>query len=220
MPTVTTTDGIEIFYKDWGSGQPVVFSHGWPLTADVWDGSTNFVASRGFRAVAHDRRGGGRSSQPWDGNDLDHYADDLAAVIEALDLTDIVLVGHSYGGCVISGVAEAAPGAIRSLVFPDAFIPDDGDATLDLVQPAVQDVIRAALAHGLHVMCEKPLTLDTVEARALLASARAAGATHGVNFRGAGWALRRGCGRTDASTGDQCGGRLRQCTEGGGWTIS
>jgi len=98
MPVVSTDDGIEIYYKDWGSGQPVVFSHGWPLTADVWDGSANFVASRGFRAVAHDRRGGGRSSQPWDGNDLDHYADDLAAVIEALDLTDIVLVGHSTGG--------------------------------------------------------------------------------------------------------------------------
>jgi|SRR5450756_2021604 non-heme chloroperoxidase len=84
MPTVTTSDGVEIFYKDWGSGQPVVFSHGWPLTADVWDSSANVVASHGFRAVAHDRRGGGRSSQPWDGNDLDHYADDLAAVIEAL----------------------------------------------------------------------------------------------------------------------------------------
>jgi len=98
MPTVTTSDGVEIFYKDWGSGQPVVFSHGWPLTADVWDSSANVVASHGFRAVAHDRRGGGRSSQPWDGNDLDHYADDLAAVIEALDLHNIVLVGHSTGG--------------------------------------------------------------------------------------------------------------------------
>jgi non-heme chloroperoxidase len=98
MPTVTTSDHVEIYYKDWGAGQPVVFSHGWPLTADVWDGSANFVASQGFRAVAHDRRGGGRSSQPWDGNDLDHYADDLATVIEALDLHDVVLVGHSTGG--------------------------------------------------------------------------------------------------------------------------
>jgi len=98
MPTVTTADGVEIFYKDWGSGQPVVLSHGWPLTADVWDSTANFVANHGFRAVAHDRRGGGRSSQPWDGNDLDHYADDLAAVIDALDLRDIVLVGHSTGG--------------------------------------------------------------------------------------------------------------------------
>ena len=76
----------------------VVFSHGWPLTADVWDGPANFVASQGLRAIAHDRRGGGRSSQPWDGNDLDHYADDLASVIEYLDLHDIVLVGHSTGG--------------------------------------------------------------------------------------------------------------------------
>jgi non-heme chloroperoxidase len=98
MPTVTTRDGVEIFFKDWGSGQPVVFSHGWPLTADVWDSSSSFVAWHGYRAVAHDRRGGGRSSQPWDGNDLDHYADDLAAVIEALDLRDVVLVGHSTGG--------------------------------------------------------------------------------------------------------------------------
>lgn len=98
MPNVTTSDGVTIFYKDWGDGRPVVFSHGWPLTADVWDGSANFVAERGLRAIAHDRRGGGRSSQPWEGNDLDHYADDLAAVIESLDLHDAVLVGHSTGG--------------------------------------------------------------------------------------------------------------------------
>jgi len=98
MPTVTTADGVDIFFKDWGAGTPVVFSHGWPLTADVWDGSAKFVADHGFRAVAHDRRGGGRSSQPWSGNDLDHYADDLAAVIESLDLHDVVLVGHSTGG--------------------------------------------------------------------------------------------------------------------------
>jgi non-heme chloroperoxidase len=98
MPTVTTGDSVTIFFKDWGAGQPIVFSHGWPLTADVWDGPANFVASHGLRAIAHDRRGGGRSSQPWEGNDLDHYADDLAAVIEHLDLHDIVLVGHSTGG--------------------------------------------------------------------------------------------------------------------------
>jgi non-heme chloroperoxidase len=98
MSTITTRDGTTIFYKDWGTGQPVVFSHGWPLTADVWDDQTFFVASNGYRAIAHDRRGGGRSSQPWDGNDLDHYADDLAALIETLDLRDAVLVGHSTGG--------------------------------------------------------------------------------------------------------------------------
>src|SRR5262249_42656711 len=95
---VTTKDGTEIFYKDWGSGQPVVFSHGWPLTADAWDDQMWYVASNGFRGVAHDRRGHGRSSQPWEGNDLDTYADDLAAVINKLDLRDIVLVGHSTGG--------------------------------------------------------------------------------------------------------------------------
>jgi non-heme chloroperoxidase len=96
--TITTKDGTTIFYKDWGTGQPVVFSHGWPLNADAWDDQTFFVASRGYRAIAHDRRGGGRSSQPWDGNDMDHYADDLAALIETLDLKDAVLVGHSTGG--------------------------------------------------------------------------------------------------------------------------
>jgi non-heme chloroperoxidase len=98
MGSTTTTDGTEIFYKDWGSGRPVVFSHGWPLTADAWDDQLFLVASQGYRGIAHDRRGGGRSGQPWDGNDLDHYADDLAAVIEHLDLHDAVLVGHSTGG--------------------------------------------------------------------------------------------------------------------------
>jgi non-heme chloroperoxidase len=96
--TITTRDGTTIFYKDWGTGQPVVFSHGWPLTADAWDDQAFFLASRGYRAIAHDRRGGGRSSQPWDGNDLDHYADDLAALLDTLDVHNAVLVGHSTGG--------------------------------------------------------------------------------------------------------------------------
>src|SRR5260370_18542107 len=96
--TITTKDGTTIFYKDWGTGQPVVFSHGWPLTADAWDDQTFFVASQGYRGIAHDRRGGGRSSQPLDGNDLDHYADDLAAPLDPLDLHDPVLVAHSTGG--------------------------------------------------------------------------------------------------------------------------
>lgn len=99
---VSTKDNVEIFFKDWGSGQPVLFSHGWPLTADAWDDAMMFVASHGYRGIADDRRGGGRSSQPWEGNDLDTYADDLSAVIEHLDLRDIVLVGHSTGGGVIT----------------------------------------------------------------------------------------------------------------------
>jgi non-heme chloroperoxidase len=97
-PTITTTDGTVIYYKDWGSGQPIVFSHGWPLSADAWDDQLLFFGSNGYRAIAHDRRGHGRSSQPWEGNDLDTYADDLAALIEELDLRDIILVGHSTGG--------------------------------------------------------------------------------------------------------------------------
>jgi non-heme chloroperoxidase len=98
MPMMKTQDGTRIFFKDWGMGRPVVFSHGWPLNADAWDNQLFTMASNGFRAVAHDRRGHGRSSQPWDGNDMDHYADDLAAVIDALDLHDATLVGHSTGG--------------------------------------------------------------------------------------------------------------------------
>ena len=98
MPTITTNDGTEIYYKDWGHGQPVVFSHGWPLTADAWDAQMVFLGSHGFRCIAHDRRGHGRSSQPWDGNEMDTYADDLAALTAALDLRDVVHVGHSTGG--------------------------------------------------------------------------------------------------------------------------
>jgi non-heme chloroperoxidase len=97
-PTITTTDGTIIYYKDWGSGQPLVFSHGWPLSADAWDDQLTLVASNGFRGIAHDRRGHGRSSQPWNGNDLDTYADDLAELIDQLDLHDVILVGHSTGG--------------------------------------------------------------------------------------------------------------------------
>ncbi|MGA7806594.1 alpha/beta fold hydrolase [Bradyrhizobium sp.] len=98
MPTIKTKDGTEIYYKDWGAGQPVVFSHGWPLTADAWDAQMLFLGQHGYRVIAHDRRGHGRSSQPWDGNDMDHAADDLAELVAKLELKDAVHVGHSTGG--------------------------------------------------------------------------------------------------------------------------
>ncbi len=98
MNTITTKDGTQVYYKDWGSGQPVVFSHGWPLSADAWEDQMLFLGARGYRCIAHDRRGHGRSSQPWNGNDMDTYADDLATLIEKLDLKNAILVGHSTGG--------------------------------------------------------------------------------------------------------------------------
>jgi non-heme chloroperoxidase len=134
MATITTTDGTEIFYKDWGTGQPVVFSHGWPLNADAWDDQAFLVASNGFRAVAHDRRGHGRSGQPWSGNEMDTYADDLAQVIEALSLSDAILVGHSTGGGEVTrymgrhGTARVAKavlvGAIPPLMLKSDANPD------------------------------------------------------------------------------------------------
>jgi non-heme chloroperoxidase len=98
MGTITTNDGTQIYYKDWGEGQPIVFSHGWPLSADAFEDQMFFLASKGYRCIAHDRRGHGRSSQPWNGNDMDHYADDLAELTETLDLKDAIHVGHSTGG--------------------------------------------------------------------------------------------------------------------------
>jgi len=124
MPTIKTKDGIEIFYKDWGSGQPVVFSHGWPLSADDWDTQMLFFLSHGYRVIAHDRRGHGRSSQTGDGHDMDHYADDLAAVTAHLDLKDAVHVGHSTGGGEVvhylarHGESRAAKAVLISSVPP------------------------------------------------------------------------------------------------------
>jgi pimeloyl-ACP methyl ester carboxylesterase len=96
--TITTKDGTRIYYKDWGHGQPVVFSHGWPLSSDAWEDQMFYLASRGYRCIAHDRRGHWRSGQPWDGNDMDTYADDLAELVQTLDLRDAVHLGHSTGG--------------------------------------------------------------------------------------------------------------------------
>lgn len=124
MGTITISDGTGIFYKDWGTGQPVVFSHGWPLNADAWDDQAYFVASHGYRAIAHDRRGHGRSGQAWAGNDMDTYADDLADLIEALDLNDAVLVGHSTGGGEVTrylgrhGTGRVAKAMLVSAVPP------------------------------------------------------------------------------------------------------
>jgi len=124
MPFATSTDGTRIFYKDWGSGRPVVFSHGWPLTADAWDPQLKLMADNGFRAVAHDRRGGGRSDQPWEGNNLDTYADDLAAVIEALDLRDVILVGHSTGGGEVTRyIGRHGSGRVAKVVLLGAIPP-------------------------------------------------------------------------------------------------
>jgi non-heme chloroperoxidase len=124
MPTVTTNDGIEIFYKDWGSGQPIVFSHGWPLSADDWDKQMMFFLERGYRVIAHDRRGHGRSTQTADGHDMDHYADDLATLTDHLDLKEAIHVGHSTGGGEVvrylarHGERRAAKAALISAVPP------------------------------------------------------------------------------------------------------
>jgi non-heme chloroperoxidase len=149
MSTFTTHDGTDLYYKDWGSGRPVVFSHGWPLNADAWDEQAFLVASNGFRAIAHDRRGHGRSAQPWTGNDLDTYADDLAELIEALDLHDVVLVGHSTGGGEVTrymgrhGTTRVAKAVLLGAITPLMLKTEDNPGGLPL---DAFDAIRAGLS--------------------------------------------------------------------------
>ena len=148
MSTITTKDGTEIYYKDWGSGPAVTFSHGWPLNADMWDGQMLFLAQKGFRVVAHDRRGHGRSSQASSGNDMDGYADDLAAVIEALDLKQVTVVGHSTGGGEVAryigrhGTSRVAKAVLIAAVPPLILKTDSNPEGLPI---EVFDGIRAAL---------------------------------------------------------------------------
>jgi len=124
MSTITTKDGTTIYYKDWGQGQPIVFSHGWPLSADDWDAQMLFFGQQGYRVIAHDRRGHGRSTQTWDGNDMDTYADDLAALTEKLDLKNAIHVGHSTGGGEVAryigrhGASRVAKAVLISAVPP------------------------------------------------------------------------------------------------------
>ena len=149
MPTITTRDGTEIFYKDWGTGQPIVFSHGWPLTADDWDGQMLYFGNLGCRVIAHDRRGHGRSGQTWDGNDMDTYADDLAELFEKLDLKDAIMVGHSTGGGEVArylgrhGSRRVAKAALISAVPPLMLKTETNPGGLPI---AVFDGLRATLA--------------------------------------------------------------------------
>jgi non-heme chloroperoxidase len=149
MPAITTKDGTEIYYKDWGSGQPITFSHGWPLTADAWDAQMLFLGAQGYRVIAHDRRSHGRSMQTWHGNDMDTYADDLATLFEALDLQKAIMIGHSTGGGEVAryigrhGTKRVAKAVLISAVPPIMLKSDKNPGGLPL---SVFDGIRASTA--------------------------------------------------------------------------
>jgi non-heme chloroperoxidase len=149
MSTITTEDGTQIYYKEWGEGQPIVFSHGWPLNADAWENQMVFLASNGYRTIAHDRRGHGRSSQPSGGNDMDTYADDLATLIETLDLRDAVLIGFSIGGGEVAryigrhGTSRVAKAVLVASVTPLML---KTEANPDGLPIEVFDEIRAGVA--------------------------------------------------------------------------
>ena len=149
MNTITTKDGTSIYFKDWGSGQPVVFSHGWPLNADAWDAQMLFLGQNGYRVIAHDRRGHGRSGQPWNGNNMDAYADDLGALLDHLNLTNATLVGHSTGGGEVArylgrhGSKRASKAVLIGAVPPIMLKTEKNPGGIPL---AVFDEIRAGVA--------------------------------------------------------------------------